>query len=80
MFTDSHIDISWCLINLIVLLFSALATANEFEYELNFNDRDSQENLQNSVALTLVRARREEVSGLVVLVFNVVFAPFKAMR
>lgn len=61
-------------------LFPALATANEFEYELNFNDRDSQENLQNSVALTLVRARREEVSGLVVLVFNVVFAPFKAMR
>ncbi|XP_052708553.1 cilia and flagella-associated protein 47-like isoform X1 [Crassostrea angulata] len=62
-----------------IVVGETLATANEFEYELNFGDRDSQENLQNSVALTLVRARREEVSGLVVLVFNVVFAPFKAM-
>lgn len=59
---------------------TALATANEFEYELTFPDRDSQDNLQNSVALTLVRAQREEISGLVVLVFNLVFAPFKAMR
>lgn len=62
-----------------IVVGETLATANEFEYELNFSDRDSQENLQNSVALTLIRARREEVSGLVVLVFNVVFAPFKAM-
>jgi hypothetical protein len=59
---------------------TALATANEFEYELTYPDRDSQDNLQNSVALTLVRAQREEISGLVVLVFNLVFAPFKAMR
>lgn len=68
------------IIHLFFPFISALATANEFEYELTFSDRDSQENLQNSVALTLVRARREEISGLVVLVFNVVFAPFKAMR
>lgn len=68
------------IIHLFFPFISALATANEFEYELKFSDRDSQENLQNSVALTLVRARREEISGLVVLVFNVVFAPFKAMR
>ena len=60
--------------------FLALATAEEFTYELTYKDADSQENLKQSVALNLVRQHRDVSSGLVVLVFNVVYNPFKTME
>ena len=59
--------------------FVALATANEFEFEFNYGDVDAEDNLQNSVALTLIRTQRDTATGLVILVFNLVYAPFKAM-
>jgi hypothetical protein len=43
-------------------------------------DGDAVDNLQNSVALSLIRIQRETASGLVILVFNTVYAPFKPMR
>ncbi|XP_071134806.1 cilia- and flagella-associated protein 47-like isoform X3 [Mytilus edulis] len=56
-----------------------LATAEEFTFEIKYPDGDTQDNLQNSVALSLVRIQRETASGLVILVFNTVYAPFKPM-
>jgi hypothetical protein len=64
----------------LLCLFAALAVAEEFTYELAYKDSDTKENLQNSVALKLVRQHRDTASGLVVLVFNVVFSPFKTME
>ena len=58
----------------------ALATAEEFTYEIKYLDGDAVDNLQNSVALSLIRIQRETASGLVILVFNTVYAPFKPMR
>lgn len=63
-----------------VNLFAALATADEFTFEIKYKDSESQENLQNSVALNLVRQHRDVVSGLVALVFNVVYNPYKEME
>jgi hypothetical protein len=46
----------------------ALATAEEFTYEIKYLDGDAVDNLQNSVALSLIRIQRETASGLVILV------------
>ena len=59
---------------------TALATADEFTFEINYKDPESKENLQNSVALKLVRQHRDVVSGLVALVFNVIYNPYKQME
>ncbi|XP_021363645.1 cilia- and flagella-associated protein 47-like isoform X2 [Mizuhopecten yessoensis] len=62
-----------------VVIGETLATAEEFVHELGFTDNEAQENLQNSVAVTLVRQQRDTSSGLVILVYNIVYAPFKPM-
>ena len=63
-----------------LLLFSALATADEFTFDINYKDPESKENLQHSVALSLVRQHRDVASGLVVLVFNVIYNPYRQME
>jgi len=60
--------------------FPALATAEEFSYDLSYKDKDAKENLQNSVAMKLIRQHRDTTSGLVVLVFNVIYNPFRTME
>ena len=62
------------------IFVTALATAEEFTFDLNYKDPESKENLQNSVALNLIRQHRDVASGLVVLVFNVVYNPYKQME
>ncbi|KAK3096977.1 hypothetical protein FSP39_005325 [Pinctada imbricata] len=62
-----------------IVVGETLATASEFEFDLKYPDEESEDNLQNSVALTLVRTQREKATGLVILVFNLVYAPFKSM-
>ncbi|XP_052808119.1 cilia- and flagella-associated protein 47-like isoform X2 [Mya arenaria] len=62
-----------------IVVGESLATAEEFTYTLTYKGKDSQEDLQNSVALQLVRQHRDTASGLVVLVFNVIFNPFRTM-
>ncbi|KAL3884217.1 hypothetical protein ACJMK2_030436, partial [Sinanodonta woodiana] len=62
-----------------IVVGETLATAEEFTHELTYKDSDGRENLRNCVALNLIRQHRDSNTGLVVLVFNVVFSPFKAM-
>ncbi|XP_053397416.1 cilia- and flagella-associated protein 47-like isoform X4 [Mercenaria mercenaria] len=62
-----------------IVVGETLAVAEEFTYELSYKDPETKENLQNSVALKLVRQHRDTASGLVVLVFNVIFNPFRTM-
>ncbi len=60
-------------------MFSGIALAEEFTFELVYGDTDSEKNLETSVALSLVRQQRDKHTGLVVLVFNVIYAPYKTM-
>ncbi|XP_052240686.1 cilia- and flagella-associated protein 47-like isoform X3 [Dreissena polymorpha] len=62
-----------------IVVGETLATAEEFLYDLAYKDSNAREDLQNCVALKLVRQHRDSTSGLVVLVFNVIFNPFRTM-
>ena len=62
-----------------LLHISALQTAEEFQYELFCGTDEMREVLPNSVELSLVRQTRG-TSGLVILVFNIRFNPFKTME
>lgn len=57
-----------------------MAKAEEFSYEMVYDNDDSERLLKSAVALKLIRQHRDKHTGLVVLVFNVVFAPFKTIR
>ena len=58
----------------------ALAVAEEFTYEIVYADQDSERNLDSAIALQLVRQQRDKQTGQMVLVFNIVYAPYKPMK
>ncbi len=62
------------------LCLSALAVAEEFTYEVIYGGDNSRKDLESAIALQLVRKQRDRASGLVVLIFNIVYAPYKPMR
>ena len=64
----------------LIFLLSAIVLAEEFSYELIYNDEESKRNLESSVVLSLIRQERDKHTGLVTLVFNVIYAPYKPMR
>ncbi|CAH1800026.1 unnamed protein product [Owenia fusiformis] len=53
--------------------------AEEFTYRFIFEGDNTKEDLENACVLNLVRSHREKISGLVDLVFNVIFSPYKQM-
>ncbi|XP_064627283.1 cilia- and flagella-associated protein 47-like isoform X2 [Lineus longissimus] len=63
-----------------IVVAETISVTNEFTFEIVFSKEENTNNLQNAVALSLVRQHRDKVSGLVVLVFNIVFAPNTPMR
>ena len=64
----------------------ALAVAEEFSYELVFPERldappaSAKSEMETAVAVSLLRQQRDRDTGLVVLTFNVIFSPYKAMK
>ena len=52
----------------------------EFTYELMYDNQEDHEDLASAVVLKQVRQYRDKTTGLVVLIFNVIFAPYKTMR
>ncbi|XP_077977423.1 cilia- and flagella-associated protein 47-like [Glandiceps talaboti] len=54
--------------------------AEEFSYDIMYGDEECHATLGNSIALSLIRKQRDKTTGIVVLIFNVVFAPFKVMN
>ncbi|XP_022089961.1 cilia- and flagella-associated protein 47-like isoform X2 [Acanthaster planci] len=54
--------------------------AREFSFDVLYGDEEAEAHLENAVSLNLVRKQRDKLSGIVRLVFNVVFAPFKVMN
>ncbi|ESO84826.1 hypothetical protein LOTGIDRAFT_196276 [Lottia gigantea] len=63
-----------------IVVGETLAVTNEFMYEIKFGDSSDAKALKASVDLSLVRQHRDKETGLVVLVFNVIFNPFKALN
>ncbi len=56
-----------------------LALAEEFTYELVYKDVDTEAVLAPTVALNLIRKHRNKYTGLVTLLFNVIYAPYTTM-
>ena len=57
-----------------------MAMAEEFSFELLYADSDAHSNIEPAVALSLERHQRDVHSGLVTLLFNAIFAPYKPMK
>ncbi|KAL8606797.1 hypothetical protein ACOMHN_049626 [Nucella lapillus] len=62
-----------------VVVGETMKTADEFSFELYCTTEEMREILPNSVDMNLVRQERNS-SGLVVLLFNIHFQPFKTMN
>ncbi len=52
----------------------------DFKYEFEYPDTEAQIALERSVGLNLIRKVSHRVSGVVTLMFNVVFAPSRSFR
>ena len=56
-----------------------LAQAEEFTYEILYSNTDTQHALDPTIALQLVRKHRDKHTGLVTLIFNIIYAPYTTM-
>lgn len=54
--------------------------AKQFSYHLEYLSAEQNRALEHCVALSLIRQQRDNMSGLVTLVFNVIYAPYIQMR
>ncbi|XP_028902353.1 cilia- and flagella-associated protein 47 isoform X2 [Ornithorhynchus anatinus] len=56
------------------------APVDEFLYEIKFESEITKSSLESCVALYLIKKDRDVNSGIITLIFNIVFAPQKPMR
>ncbi|KAM4795930.1 cilia- and flagella-associated protein 47 [Rhinophrynus dorsalis] len=63
-----------------VLVTNGFSTTEEFFYEIRYESEEVKSQLESSVATELIRKERDATSGIVTLIFNIVFAPNKSMR
>ncbi|XP_044297815.1 cilia- and flagella-associated protein 47 isoform X4 [Varanus komodoensis] len=56
------------------------STTEEFKYEIEFESERVKSQLRSAVAINLVNKDRDLKTGIVTLVFNIVFAPSKPVR
>ena len=55
--------------------------AEEFSYHLEYpEDANAKQHLEQALAVSLVRKEREPHSGMMILIFNLVFSPFRQLR
>lgn len=55
--------------------------AEEFTFELDYpENEDTKQHLEQSLGVSLVRKERNPHTGMVVLVFNLVFSPFRQLK
>ncbi|XP_041127618.1 cilia- and flagella-associated protein 47-like isoform X2 [Polyodon spathula] len=57
-----------------------LATTEEFLYDVQFESDEDKAQLESSVALCLLSKERDIHTGIVTLIFNIIFAPYKPLR
>ncbi|XP_063809558.1 cilia- and flagella-associated protein 47 isoform X2 [Pseudophryne corroboree] len=63
-----------------VQVSNGFSTAEEFLYEIRYESEESKSQLEPSVGIEIVRKERDTTSGIVTLIFNIIFAPNKSMR
>lgn len=64
-----------------LLCFLGLSTADEFLYELKFESERMKSQLDSAVAVSMVNKDQvDPKSGIVTLIFSIVFAPNKPIR
>ncbi|KAM3935444.1 cilia- and flagella-associated protein 47 [Leptodactylus fuscus] len=63
-----------------VQVSNGFSTTEEFLYEIRYESEESKSHLEPSVGIELVRKERDTPSGIVTLIFNIIFAPNKSMR
>ncbi|XP_069827114.1 cilia- and flagella-associated protein 47 [Dendropsophus ebraccatus] len=63
-----------------VQISNGFSTTEEFLYEIKYESEESKSQLEPSVGIELVRKERDTPSGIVTLIFNIIFAPNKSMR
>ncbi|KAG9492434.1 hypothetical protein GDO78_000763 [Eleutherodactylus coqui] len=63
-----------------VQVSNGFSTTEEFLYEIKYESEESKSQLEPSVGIELVRKERDTPSGIVTLIFNIIFAPNKSMR
>ena len=63
-----------------IVVGDTINMADEFTYEVLYNNSDAKKDLDSFVGLSLVRSYRDKTNGLVVLVFNIVYSPARQMK
>ena len=59
---------------------SALNLADEFTYEIIYDNDHAKAEMEPTIGLSLVRSYRDRSNGQVAMVFSIVFAPSKQMK
>ncbi|XP_059580365.1 cilia- and flagella-associated protein 47 [Alligator mississippiensis] len=63
-----------------VQVTAGFSTTDEFLYEIQYKSNKVKSQLESSVAINLVQKDRNAESGIITLIFNIIFAPNKPMR
>lgn len=56
------------------------STTVEFLYELQYQSNEIKSQLESLVGMHLIQRERDPESGIITLIFNIVFSPNKPMR
>jgi len=59
---------------------TAIAVTDEFGYDIAYGSEETRKDLEPAIAVQLVRKLRDAQTGLVQLVFSVIYAPYKIMK
>ncbi|KFU96962.1 Putative uncharacterized protein CXorf30, partial [Pterocles gutturalis] len=63
-----------------VQVTDGFSTTVEFLYELQYQSNEIKSQLESLIGVHLVRRERDTESGIITLIFSVIFAPYKPMR
>ncbi|KAM8977297.1 LOW QUALITY PROTEIN: cilia- and flagella-associated protein 47 [Pelodytes ibericus] len=63
-----------------VQVSNGFSTTEEFFYEISYESKYVKSQVEPSVIIELVKKERDVPSGIVTLMFNIIFAPTRAMR
>lgn len=59
---------------------TAIAVTEEFGYDITYGSEETRKDVESAIAVQLVRKLRDSQTGLVQLVFSVIYAPYKIMK
>ncbi|KAG8136398.1 hypothetical protein E2320_004979, partial [Naja naja] len=60
--------------------FTGFSTTDEFMYEIQFESERMNSHLKSAIAINLVKKEQDLKTGIVTLIFNIIFTPYKSMR